>query len=228
MATGGAQTLVRKYASEDGVEVLTLGRAGLSELPVGLVCKARSISSWSGLWWLLTNYGEIRLVHAHLFPAFYIAVALFPFKKKVFTEHSTYNRRASNRFFKSFDRFIYSLYARIICISEEVKRVLIARGVPGSFLSVIHNGVDQREFPLSEFSPSIRLVTIGMAARFVNSKDQKALVRALALLPDDYELRFAGDGPNLAEAEDLAISLGVDHRVEFLGDYSGMSEFMRV
>ncbi len=69
-----------------------------------------------------------------------------------------------------------------------------------------------------------------MISRFVKSKDQKSLIRALALLkhsrhmknmiPEDTFVAFVGDGPERGNAEKLAKEQGVANDVEFLGERS--------
>ena len=68
------------------------------------------------------------IIHAHLFPTFYyvaLCKRLFNIKSKlIYTEHNTSNRRMNNWFFKPFDLCMYSVYDKIVCISESVKTVL--------------------------------------------------------------------------------------------------------
>ena len=45
-----------------------------------------------------------------------------------------------------------------------------------------------------------------MVSRFVASKDQETVIRAMALLPDDTHVFFVGDGENLAHCKDYAIA----------------------
>jgi glycosyltransferase involved in cell wall biosynthesis len=71
-------------------------------------------------------------------------------------------------------------------------------------------GVDETEEP--PFVLSI--------AHLVHYKGVDVLIRAFAALAEDYPrlvLRLASDGPQRAEFEALAASLGVSHRVQFLG-----------
>jgi len=84
------------------------------------------------------------LVHVHLFPALYfVALAkLLSFSRTpiIFTEHSTMNKRMCNRFFALVDKWIYSFYSRIICITEEVKQSLIFNlGIKEDRLEIINN-----------------------------------------------------------------------------------------
>jgi glycosyltransferase involved in cell wall biosynthesis len=93
---------------------------------------------------------------------------------------------------------------------------------------VIPNGVNLEEFapgrpPLSE----PRTPVIGWAGRMVAGKGVDTLLRAVASLPGDAEaeLRLAGDGPERAQLEALAASLGIAERVRFLGRRQDMAGF---
>ena len=57
------------------------------------------------------------------------------------------------------------------------------------------------------------IVQIG---RFYPQKDQKTLIKALALLPDDFYVLFVGDGPLLDEYQKLAQYYNLSKRILFL------------
>lgn len=85
----------------------------------------------------------------------------------------------------------------------------------------IPNGLDFSElchkcyFP-AKTAESVRLVFVG---RLVEQKNILNLIRAVALLPGDYNwiLNVYGEGGQKAEAIELASSLGVMHRIVFHG-----------
>ena len=68
------------------------------------------------------------------------------------------------------------------------------------------------------------IVSVGS---FTGQKNQVALLRMFASLADDFptwRLVFAGAGPKAGEAEQLAKSLGLAHRVAFLGNQEDVAQ----
>jgi glycosyltransferase involved in cell wall biosynthesis len=63
-----------------------------------------------------------------------------------------------------------------------------------------------------------RVPTIVMVARFTEVKDQCTLLHAFAKTRTEARLRLVGDGPLRLQCVALARSLGIEKRVEFLGD----------
>lgn len=61
------------------------------------------------------------------------------------------------------------------------------------------------------------MIKIVQIAGFRPQKDQDTLIRSLALLPDNYEVYFVGDGERRIECEILATSLNLSSRIHFLG-----------
>jgi len=87
--------------------------------------------------------------------------------------------------------------------------------------AVVHNGV--RELPpVRRVSRESFVVT--MVARFDRQKAQALLIRALPHVSNDVHLKFLGDGPSRAACEALARELGVEHRINFVGNSSRVAE----
>ncbi len=87
-------------------------------------------------------------------------------------------------------------------------------GVPRRRLTVVHNGVPDR----GEVPP-VRLAAgpvVGCVARLDDQKNLSVLLRAMTAVPT-ATLVLVGDGPRRPELEGLAVSLGIDDRVRFLG-----------
>lgn len=61
---------------------------------------------------------------------------------------------------------------------------------------------------------STRLLSM---SRLVKGKGFEPVIHSLALLPDDYVLTIAGDGPLLLDLKALALSLGIEKRIKFTG-----------
>jgi glycosyltransferase involved in cell wall biosynthesis len=64
-------------------------------------------------------------------------------------------------------------------------------------------------------------------ARLHQQKDHRTLLRALRLLPPEYVLVLAGDGPLRAELSGLAAELGIAERTVFLGGVANPYPLMR-
>jgi glycosyltransferase involved in cell wall biosynthesis len=87
---------------------------------------------------------------------------------------------------------------------------------PQSKIVVIPNGIpDCAE--RAELGSSIPTVVI-MVARFSQIKEHDVLLRAFATIRRGTRLRLVGDGPTRAHCERLAQELGIQDRVDFLGD----------
>lgn len=113
--------------------------------------------------------------------------------------------------------------SEIATVSESLRSVLTSLGVPESKTRTLRNGVD-----LDVFAPSVErarfrsmsgtretsLLTVG---HLIERKGHHLAIKALALLPEDVELRIAGDGPMEAELRQLARDQRVENRVHFLG-----------
>lgn len=169
------------------------------------------------------------IIHVHLFPSLYwAALAMIGHRQNtslIFTEHSTYNRRLNNIFWRWIDRLIYRQYDAIIAITPQVKQALIHKlSIPSTKINVIWNGIHLEQFSFPEslnFSVlpplSKKNTVLIQISRFRPEKDQDTLIRALAVLPKHYLLLLVGEGPRLPLCQELAHSLGLTDRVHFLG-----------
>ncbi|SHG59711.1 glycosyltransferase [Flavobacterium johnsoniae] len=170
------------------------------------------------------------LIHVHLFPAQYwtIIAKIISFSKTkiIFTEHNTFNRRMQNFFFKKIDKNIYRFYDKIICITKEVKEVMLKHcEFKSKDIFVIENGVNLDS--IIKASPMLReeidrrilesdklLIQV---AGFRAQKDQKTVIRSLQYLDLSVKLLLVGDGIFRKECENLVVELGLKERVFFLG-----------
>lgn len=169
---------------------------------------------------------EYDIVHIHLFPTVYWAAfaSLITPMKLVYTEHSTLNRRRGKWYFKPIEKFVYSRYKKVISISQQTQEALTGwldtkAGDPR--FVVINNGVNLSSFQdLKE--EKLYPKTLIMVSRFVASKDQMTVIRAMKLLPDDVHVIFVGDGENLDNCRTLAKEQGLRERVHFVGKQSNV------
>lgn len=177
---------------------------------------------------------DYDIVHTHnTSPQLFAAMAKGSCKAKlVTTEHSTNNRRRSIWGYRSIDRWMYSRYDKIVCISDIAKEKLLEH-IGNNYqqkVLTINNGVDVQRFYTANEAPNLRLpdcfVTV-MVAGFREAKDQDTLIRAISLLPAQYRLWLVGDGVRRAELESAVTSAGVGGRVSLLGIRSDVPQVLK-
>jgi glycosyltransferase involved in cell wall biosynthesis len=107
--------------------------------------------------------------------------------------------------------------ARIIAVSEANRALALRYYVaPRSRITVVHNGIPDTALRAAPGAASVPQIV--MVARFAEQKDQMLLVEALAGVDLPFRLALVGDGPRRAEVEATAHTLGLDGRVDFLGE----------
>lgn len=176
------------------------------------------------------NSSRYSLIHAHLFPTQYWLVLAQLLSGKtiplVTTEHNTHNRRRGRFIFKIPERYVYSRYARVICISEPAETNLL-RWLPSleAKTVVVPNGVSLERFQKAEgyFKQDLPVLLnendkiILMVASLSRQKDHGTVIRAVKRLPEQYKVFFVGDGPQAESLTALVEELGLTNRVHFLG-----------
>lgn len=170
------------------------------------------------------------VVHTHNSPCQYLVALASPRQIiSATTEHGTVNRRRGHAFLRPLDRWMYSRYRSIVCVSEETRDEL-SRWLNDKELdermSVVLNGIDLDGFKNASPAPDVESdgrFKILMVSAFRPEKDQMTLIKAMGLLPDDCELLLAG-GAELPAHKVLmescrkaAEDLGLGERVRFLG-----------
>ncbi len=177
------------------------------------------------------------IVHVHVFPASYlVAFATFFSKHQsvVFTEHSSFNKRAAHRFFRNVERQVYGRFQIIVCLSEQVF-AFIRKNLNTSELKlrIIENAVDgdavSQAVPYSKevlgFKQDDFLVL--MSSRLDPDKRHDVLIESLKLLDDNVKLLFAGDGPTKKELQQLVKDSNLCERVFFLGARQDIFRLMK-
>ncbi|MGL5123809.1 MAG: glycosyltransferase [Fusobacteriaceae bacterium] len=185
--------------------------------------------------------GKYNIVHSHLTHSqIWTGLArLIDFSKKrnyVTTEHSTSNNRRKNNCFKYLDKFIFSRYKKIICISEAVKvslinwletndkkekYVVIENGVNLDYLKQL-KPLDRKKFNLKNED-----IIVTMVSRLDGSKDHETLLKAMTLLPKIYKLLIVGMGEREKKLKELVKLLKIEKRVQFLGLRKDIGEIFK-
>ena len=134
------------------------------------------------------------------------------------TEHNTTNRRRNWRWYKSIDKWMYTRYNKIICISDQALRSLEDFHSKNDKNIIIYNGINLDKYlkPIKNITNNKDFI-ITMIAGFRYQKDQDTLIQAISLLPESYKLWLIGDGERRQELENLVSSLSLENRVKFWG-----------
>jgi len=232
LGSGGAEKMLIdfiNYQKDNEIDVLLLVDNKISyslpsEFNYKVLSKTNKRFSFIKLYKLykFIRKNNYDIIHAHLFPTqYYVAlVKLFLGNniKIITTEHNTTNNRRKNWLFRQIDIFIYSIYDKIIFISEGVKEQFIKdfhkfknKGI------VIPNGINLTEYYKIKKQINSQKIKLLMVARFDKQKDHKTLIKALNLLDEKYTLSLAGKGENLEKIKNLVKKNHLENRVKFLG-----------
>lgn len=236
--TGGAEMLVvnlvprfQALGHEVGVVVFNGGHTPLmerleKECPN---CKLYKLGdSFYNPWYIIKLVKIMRdydIVHTHnSSPQLYAAIAnLFCRKKLVTTEHNTNNRKRGNCLLSKIDRWMYSRYDRVICISNQAEtnlRKYLKKGELKTQIETIYNGVDIESIRSAKPIMGLRkgkFVAV-MVSAFRPQKDHETLVKAMTKLPaDKYEIWLVGGGESYDKVVQLVHELKVEQNVMFWG-----------
>jgi glycosyltransferase involved in cell wall biosynthesis len=173
------------------------------------------------------NEGNYDVVHVHLFPALYVAglAKLFHLTrtKLIFTEHSTFNRRMTNPFYRCIDRLVYNQYSHVVAISDKVKANMV-RQLNKSNIDTVYNGIDLNAIrdtaPLNirqELALPEDAYILTMVGRFIASKDYTTLFQSLNYLPENVHVVCVGKGELMDEYKQKIQSERWASKVHFLG-----------
>ena len=243
LATGGAEKLlldsIPKY-SDKGIQMDLLLLNGTAypfyqqfkAAETGVVFELGTSSVYNPLliFKIIKYLKGYDVVHVHLFPALYwVALAKWISFSKVtlvFTEHSIHNRRMNSWVLRRLDRFIYSKYSKISCITEEVKVqlqknlhfaedrfVVIANGID---LSKINRAQPYLKSDLKLSLPDDSKLLLQVSS-FQYPKDQATVIKSLRYMPSTVHLLLVGEGVDLDQSKKLVQDCNLNSRVHFLG-----------
>lgn len=169
------------------------------------------------------KYGNTDIIHAHVgFPAGYIAKKLSEFHEipYVITEHmSPFPHTHFLKNIAELDSRLAAAYtssAKVICVSKSLQQQMKSFGISNS--RVIQNLVDEEVFiPGNSLSQKEKFIFFSLG-RVVPQKGIDVLLRAFANIKENAVLRIGGLGDYLEKYKSLSKDLGIDHKVEWLGD----------
>ncbi|BCM92239.1 N-acetyl-alpha-D-glucosaminyl L-malate synthase [Abditibacteriota bacterium] len=121
----------------------------------------------------------------------------------------------------------FQFAGRLIAVANSVREYLVEQGVPEQKIDLLYYGVDVRRFvpPTDQekrdakqsfdLAPDAR--TISVVASLIERKGHRFLLDAVANLPADLQLLFAGEGVLEEPLRAQVKTLGLENRVHFLG-----------
>jgi glycosyltransferase involved in cell wall biosynthesis len=178
------------------------------------------------------------IVHVHLFPTLYwVAIAKIislSRTKLIFTEHNTSNNRMNKFIWRLLDKLMYSKYSKIISITEEVQTAIKnhLKINDQALFCIIQNGIDLSCYENSTIKESQNIQDgekiIIQVSSFREQKDQKTLIKALQLLPENIILNLVGEGIMKSDCEKLVSELKLTNRVNFLGVRTDIPELLQM
>jgi len=127
---------------------------------------------------------------------------------------------------------------RIICISDQIRKVLLADGIPARKLQTIHSGVDIRRFdgilPPDDFREKLGIpddhILVGTMAAMADHKDYPNLLHAanrVCQRTENISFCAVGSGPEEASIHKLAESLNLGERFIFTGFRKDVGNFLK-
>lgn len=178
------------------------------------------------------------IVHVHIFPSSYMVAFARILNSNsapiIFTEHSSFNRRASNFLFKNIEKIVYSLFDHVVCLSAQVEEFVVKNlNINSKKLTIIENAINidsvknSKSYSKQELGFYKEDILVLMSARLAAPKNHKLLIDAFKLLPANYKLLFAGDGDLKAEILQYMKDQNMESRVFLLGSRSDIFSLMK-
>ncbi|MCX6135474.1 MAG: glycosyltransferase [Ignavibacteriales bacterium] len=214
----------QRLASDSGIPSDLKSFLGKVQLPAFLMMYARKAMKYARMsdvvhaQWIFS--GMVGLVLAHLYG-----------KPLIITVHgSDAALMRKGRVFRSVGRFILDRAARIVVVSDRLKKDLMSIGIDDRQLTVIYNGVDGRIF--SKTSKADHTKGILWVGRMSVEKNLPTLMRAFAQVVrqmPDATLTLVGDGDRRNDVEKLIGELGITSNVRLVGmkTQAEVAEYMK-
>ena len=191
------------------------------------------------------NNKDYDLVHCHGARANFISMFLrFKVKKPFITTiHSDYMLDFKDNFYKrliftQLNLFALKRFKYFIAVSDSFKDMLVDRGFKGENVFTVYNGINldqevayrtREDFLASYEIDGEGKILVGIMARLDKVKDHDTFLRAAGLALEknkDLEFLIAGDGGERERLEKLALDLGIDDKVHFLGYLKDVYSFL--
>ncbi len=155
--------------------------------------------------------------------------------KDVFSfEHNIYDTIKSKKMY-FLDKVLQEWSKKIIAVSSAVKESLLAHGIQEKNIVVINNGINIIKYnvppnillkkQLGISSDTFVFLTIG---RLIYQKGIDVVLKAFTKIQDNSVLVIVGQGEDGNSLKNLAITLGINNRVHFLGVRHDIPEILSI
>lgn len=155
----------------------------------------------------------------------FVLLSLLGLKYPVFVSDRSQPDKSLGWFHDTLRQLIYPTARGIICQTERAKEIFLTRN-KHSNIAVIGNPIKDLK-PISETTQ--REKNVLMVGRLIKSKHQDKLIEMFAKVSlPDWKLIIVGydhlKQHNMLRLKELAINLGIDHRVVFMGKQENVEE----
>lgn len=219
----GVETPFKRELTTAGVTVYSLGVNCSVYNPVFIVKLAR----------LMRHYD---IVHTHnSAPQLFAAIgSVLCSAALVTTEHTTSNRRRDWKWYALIDKWMYSRYKKVICISDSTEtnlREFISE--KSSKICTNYNGINIGRYATALPTDKTQITkcparkVIAMVAGFRYQKNQETLIRAMKHLRVDAELWLIGDGERRPIIEQCINDNNLSEHVRLLGVRSDIPSLLK-
>lgn len=177
--------------------------------------------------YLKSNNFDLIVSQGVVANAYTRSISLFYKIPNLVTVHSIMGGDYSNiiirNIYRVLDRLTRFLTNNYISVSGYLKSNMVKNGIPKDKISVIYNGIKIK--PSRAKRGNLKI--IGSIGRLHPVKGYDLLIQAFAKLDDKKVLlKIAGEGPELNKLKNLAIELGINDRVEFVGFKKDVYKFL--
>jgi glycosyltransferase involved in cell wall biosynthesis len=174
---------------------------------------------------------QIDILHAHESKSDVIAYLASRLRKVPLatTLHGWIANGAKQRLLTAIDKRVLRRYDRVIAVSSEIRREVLAHGVDEKRVSLVHNAVAMENYQRSGrrgyledwIGRALERPIVTTVGRLSREKGHADLLHALSMVSPHAGLSavLVGDGPERSRLIDLAAELGLEGRV-YLPGYS--------
>ena len=183
---------------------------------------------------------EADVLHCHQYSPFVYGALVRvarPGLRLVFTEHGRLSDAPPSPKRRAMNPVLAHAASHIASVSHDLKRHMVAEGLPEARIEVVHNGIELGPAPAGDAAAELRrrlelpsdAFVVGTVARLDPVKHLQTLVDAAGQLAQrgrQIHVVVVGDGPERATLERETQARGVKHALHFLGHRDDARAFL--